>query len=217
MGNLLSQKKNWLEWLLNSIWFSFFSNLMSGRASNLAVQQMETSCTSLLSLCQNTLYILDNKGQECWTNRDPTYTHTHTQLSMSQDRGLGRTKGQTDENDFSCAYQNACKSLLQFTWIGHGQFQRHVVPPEIRVLVHAPCVPHDSSLTSKYNFSPSSLFHFLREKKKKKSPHGEKKENFPLVSFIVVVFLFCSVSPHRLQILSWSLLQHEAAHVREAA
>lgn len=153
--------------------------------SSLAVQQMQTSCSSFL--------FPNNKGQECWTNRD---THTHTAVHVPGHWGLEGNKDRTRCKRFSWTYQHACESLLQFARIGHGQFQRHVVSSEIRVLVHAPCVPHDSSLSNKYNFftpPPSSLFYFLR----KKNLRTAKKKKKGKISSLLLVVVFVLSRPSR--------------------
>lgn len=78
-------------------------------------------------------------------------------------------------------YQNDCESLLQFTWLRHRQLQRHVMSPEISLLVHTPCVPHVSSLVlldHNYNVPPSSSTSEItasqkKERKRNKCTHAK--------------------------------------------
>lgn len=117
---------------------------------------------------------MSNKRQECWTNRINTHTHTPPQLSMSQDtESWKEQKRETGEKRAPWTHQDACEPLLQLPRVRHGQFQGHVVSPEVGVLLHAPRVPHGSSPS---NFSPPPLVgillsHFC-QKRGKRNLHG---------------------------------------------
>lgn len=100
------------------------------------------------------------------------------------------------------SYQNCCKSFLQFTWLGHGQLQRHVVSPEIRVLVHAPRVPHvflfETKLVQLFFFFLPLFFH-LRGKNLRTVEKGKISAR---------PFWFCSVEPLTRGLLYRFLLGH---------
>lgn len=107
---------------------------------------------------KKTTFLLDNKGQECWTNRfntpPHTHTYTHTAVHIPGHRGVEGTKETNWWKWVPSTHQDACESFLQLPRIRHGQFQGHVVAPEIGVLLHAPRVPHVSSPS---NFSPPTF------------------------------------------------------------
>lgn len=88
-----------------------------------------------------------------WTTKErigragQNWSNLHTAVPSQDTEAWREQRANKWKRSFS--YQNHCESLLQFTWFWHGQFQRHVVSSEISVLIHAPCVPHVSSLTKK--------------------------------------------------------------------
>lgn len=133
---------------------------------------------------------------------------THTAVPS---RGTGAWREQREDRCKRLfSYQNDCKSLLQFTCVWHGEFQGHVVSPEISVVVHAPCVPHDSSFDQKPQLFPL-LVHLRKKQNKKKLCTAIKRGN------IRTLFALLSRPGRILAGLSRSLLlllQHKA-HVRE--
>lgn len=101
---------------------------------------------------------------------------THTAVPS---RGTGAWREQREDRCKPLfSYQNDCKSLLQFTCVWHGEFQGHVVSPEISVVVHAPCVPHDSSFDQKPQLFPL-LVHLRKKQNKKKLCTAIKKGKYP--------------------------------------
>lgn len=153
---------------------------------------------------------MTNKRQECWTNRTNTHTHTPPQLSISQDtEGWKEQKRETGKKRAPWTHQDACEPLLQLPRVRHGQFQGHVVSPEVGVLLHAPRVPHGSYSQQLFTPTPrrSLTLPLLPEKGGKESPRCEYKwGKIPPNVFKSVVF-----SPRRCTPCS---LLH--THVREA-
>ena len=84
-------------------------------------------------------------------------------------------------------YQNDCESLLQFAWLRHRQLQRHVMSPEISLLVHTPCVPHVSDLFElDHNYRPHL------PPRLQKSQQVNKKKNETNVPALMPLVCKCS-------------------------
>lgn len=152
MGNLLST---------NKFWFQQREQLPEGRKAP-GVAVCCNTCKLLLFLSNKRAGVLVKQRFQA------IYTYTHScpcpQCTGAGRWGASRNKERRKQmknrrNRFpffpmSCTHQHAGEPFLQLPRVGHGQLQGHVVAPEIRVLVHAPCVPHDSSsMSSKVELS----------------------------------------------------------------